>query len=93
MYTRQEKEAVGVGDRYSNMQPTSEPAIDKDLIGKRLDVCFQYFINDGRTKLQWIQGEVKLLSDGENIPNKQGQKACYKAGEAGMILWDKNKEI
>ena len=36
---RLEREAVGVGDRYSNMQPTSAPAIDKGLIGKRLEVC------------------------------------------------------
>ena len=35
--TRLEREAVGVGNIYSNMKPTSEPAIDKYLIGKRLN--------------------------------------------------------
>ena len=33
-----EREAVDVSDRYSNMQPTSAPAIDKVLIRKQMDV-------------------------------------------------------
>ena len=33
-----ERGTVGVGNRYSNMQPTSAPAIDKGLIGKLQDV-------------------------------------------------------
>ena len=89
---RLESEVVGVRDRYSNMQPTSEPAIDKYLFGKRLDVCLQYFFDDGGTELLCIQGGVILVSYGTNIPNKQGLQACYKASEVFMILWDKNNE-
>ena len=70
------REAVGVGNIYSNMRPTSAPAIDKGLIVKRLDICFQYFINDGGTELLWIQGGVILASDGKNIPKKYGQQVC-----------------
>ena len=36
-----ERVSVGFGDRYSKMKLTSVPAIDKGLIGKRLDVCLQ----------------------------------------------------
>ena len=34
-----ERESVGDGDRYSNIQPHSAPAIDTDFIGKRMDFC------------------------------------------------------
>ena len=54
------------------MQPISAPDIDKGLIVKRLDVCLQYFLDDGRTEIFWIKGEVILVSDGTNIPNNQG---------------------
>ena len=76
---RLEREAVGVGDRYSNMQPTSAPAIDKGLIGKRLEVCLQYFIDDDGTEIIQRQGEVTLVLYGTNIRNDQGQQARYKA--------------
>ena len=35
---------------------------------------------------------VILVSDGTNIPNKQGLKACYNVSEDAMISWDQNKE-
>ena len=60
------REEFGVSDIYSNMQPTSAPAIDKVLIGKRLDVCLQYFLNDGETEIRWIQGDLILVSYGGN---------------------------
>ena len=50
--TRLDREVVGAGDRYSNMQPTSAPAIDKYLIRKWLDICLQYFLDDGGTELR-----------------------------------------
>ena len=67
------------------MQPTSKLAIDKDLIGKRLDVFLQYCLDDGGNEILWSQGEVILVSDGGDFPNKQVLKACYKSGEAVMI--------
>ena len=82
-----ERGAVGVVNRYSNMRLTSAPDIDKILIGERLDVCLQYFLDDGGTELSWIQGEVILVPYGTNIPNKQGRQACYKAGKNVMIRW------
>ena len=72
--TKLEREAVGVGNIYYNMQPTSVTAIDKGLIVKRMEVCLQYFLNDGGTELLWIQGEVILVSYGENITNNKVDK-------------------
>ena len=51
-----DREEVGVGNRCSNIQPTSEPAMEKYLIGKRLEICHQYFLNDGGTELCWSKG-------------------------------------
>ena len=84
MHTGLEREAFGAVDRYSNMQPTSSPTIEKYLIDKWIDVLLQYFIDNGRTEILWIKGEVILLSDETNIPNNQGVKACYKYSEAVM---------
>ena len=87
-----DREAVGVGDRYSNIRSNSAPTIDKALIGKRLDICLQYFLDDGRADILCSQGEVILLSDGTNIPKKQCRQACFKADEDVMIRRDKNRE-
>ena len=46
-----EREEVGANNRYSNMQPTPTPAIGKYFIGKWLDVCLHYFIDDNGTEL------------------------------------------
>ena len=66
-----EREEVRVSERYSNMQPTSAPTIDKDLIYKWLGVFLQYFIVDDGTELRLIQGAVILVSEGIKIPKKQ----------------------
>ena len=49
---RLEREFSGMGDRYSELQPTSRPNIDKKLIGKRLDICEKYNFNDGGSELR-----------------------------------------
>ena len=64
----------------------------KGLIGKRLEICLQYFLDDGRTEICWSQGGVISVSDETNIPKNQGKQACYKTGEAVMIHSKKNKE-
>ena len=58
-----EREEVGANNRYSNMQPTSAPAIGKYLIGKRLDFSLHYFIDDNGTEIFWSQGEAILVSE------------------------------
>ena len=90
---RVERELAGFGDRYGNMQPSSMPSVDKKIIGKRLDVCFEYDIEEGGTELRWCQGEVIDISDGLNIVKPGARTSCYKKGEAVMIKWDENKDI
>ena len=68
------------------------PAIDASLVGKRLDVCFEYELDEGGTQLFWSQGEVTLVSNGKNIVIPKKRTACYKAGEAVMIRWDASEE-
>ena len=89
---RVERELAGIGDRYSQMQPLSMPVVDKKLIGKRLDVCFEWNLEEGRTELRWSQGEVVDVSDGSNILKHGARSACYKKGEAVMIRWDEDKD-
>ena len=73
---RLERELAGMGDRYSELQPTSRPTIDKKLIGKRLDICKKYNLNDGGSELRWSQGEVIKVSDGKNILKPGARNAC-----------------
>ena len=50
-----ERKAVSVGDKYSNIQPTLETAIYKELIGKWMYACLQYSLDDVITELLWSQ--------------------------------------
>ena len=56
-----ESEVVGVGNIYYNIQPTSTLAIYKKFIGKWMNVCLQYVIDDDGNEIYWIQGEVILI--------------------------------
>ena len=51
-----ERDSVGISDRYSNIRHTSVLAIYKGLIGKRMYVSLQYFLDDGGTDLFCSQG-------------------------------------
>ena len=90
---RKEREKAGIGDRYENMQPLTMPPVDKRLIGRRLDVCFEWNLVEGGTELRWSQGEVVDVSDGTNILKPGARTACYKKGEAVMIRWDEDQDL
>ena len=75
------------------MQPLSIPPVDKRLIGRRLDVCFEWNLEEGGTELRWSQGEVVDVSDGTNILKPGARTACYKKGEAVMIRWDEDQDL
>ena len=87
-----ERELAGIGDRYSQMQPLSMPVVNKKLIGKRLDVCCEWNLEEGGTELRWSQGEMVDVSDGPNILKPGAHSACYKKGKAVMIRWDADKD-
>ena len=89
---RNTREAVGIGDRYAEMQPSSRPKIDRYLIGKRLDICESYDLDEGGSELRWSQGKVVLISNGSNIVKIGSRIACYKPREAVLICWDGNEE-
>ena len=74
---RQEREQKGIGDIYSELQPHSRPNIDKKLVGKRLDICERYELDEGGSELRWSQGEVVKVSDRSNILKPGARSACY----------------
>ena len=87
-----ERELVGVGDSYANIQPQSMLKIDNSLVGKQLDICVEYTLIEGSTELRWSQGNVILASNGSHIIKLGSRTACYKKGEAVMICWDANPD-
>ena len=83
---RAEREAAGVGDSAAERQQTTAPLVDKALLHRRLEVCFNYDLADGSgSEPRWSAGEVVLISDGTKCPIP---RAKFEAGEAVMIRWD-----
>ena len=80
----------GIGDRISEMQPLSMPAINSRMLGMRLAICEAYDLKKGGIELRWSQGEVVKISNGTNILKSGARSACYKTGEAVMMKWDAN---
>ena len=74
------------------MQPISQPKIDKNLIGRRLDVCDKYDLEEGGTEIRWSQGEVIAISDGFNMLKLGARTVKFKLGESVMINWDANPD-
>lgn len=87
-----DREARGEGDRYAECQPTARPAVDKGLLGKRLEIyCeYKYLDGDGSEPL-WCPGKVVAVSDGSNMPKPPPARSNYAKGEAAMIEWDANE--
>ena len=92
---RTEREAAGLGDRYSELQPTTRPD-PSTLVGKRLDFCCSYELEEGGSELRWSQGEVLKVSDGTNMPKPtlpDGRSAGkYAKGTAVLVRWDSNRK-
>ena len=88
--TRNNREAAGVGDRHADLQPMSRPNIDQHLLGKRLDVCEKYVLEEGGSELRWSQGIVIKVSNGSNILKPGARTAKFKKGEGVLIRWDAN---
>lgn len=64
-----ELEEKGYGDRFADMQQCSAPAIDKNLVGKKIEVLCEYYEEDGTPFFCWAKGVV------EGIPSKGGKKS------------------
>jgi hypothetical protein len=63
-----ELEEKGFGDRFANMQQRLAPKVDMSLKGKRLEVLYRYFEEDGTPFFCW----GKCTVDG--IPEKEAKK-------------------
>ena len=61
------------------------------MVGKRLDVCERYELDEGGSELRWSQGKLLSVSDGSNILKPGARSACFSRGEAVLIQWDENK--
>ena len=61
-----------------NMQLSSMSLVDKIFIGKRSNVCFDYYLKEGGTELRWCLGEVVDVSDGLNILKPGSHTSSYK---------------
>ena len=49
---KSERESVRIGDPYVEMYPLSMPKIDNSMVGKRLDICEQYSLEEGGNELR-----------------------------------------
>ena len=85
---QQERVDEGLDDVCEFLQPTTMPQVDRDLVGKRLDVCCKCLLEEGGEVLRWCQGEVLSVSNGDNIVKPGKFKVCHKQGEAVMFQWD-----
>ena len=92
--TIRDRESLGKGDIYSELQPPVMPDV-ADLLGERIDVLCSYDLENGSTDLRWCQGLVNEISDGSNMVQlgKRTKSKCYDANKAVMVLWDPIPEL
>ena len=58
---RDEREAQGEGDRWSEMQQLTPPEIDKDLVGFQIEMRFVAYGDDGSQFGDWFRGTVRKI--------------------------------
>ena len=58
---RDEREARGEGDRWSEMQQSTPPEIDKNLVGFRIEMRFAAYGDDGSQFGDWFRGTVRKI--------------------------------
>ena len=87
--TWQERESQGIGSMHSEMQQKVAPALDDELIGKRIDYLAEFELDDKGTEkdLRWCSGVVERVCDGTWVQPGCRTK-CYKVGEAAEMFWD-----
>ena len=69
------------------LQPDEPPPFDQQLVGKRLEVLWKYFVSDSETKephMVWSTGRVVRVADG--LTDKRSKRA-RKILPAGAVLW------
>ena len=79
---RKEREDIGIGSMYSEMQPRNRPKIDTTFVGTRIEVLFMFDILDRdepEKALRWCQGKVVKVLENKKIPTVE-------------VLWDPIEE-
>ena len=66
------------------------PSIGTDLVGKRIEVCFEYTLPTGRKELKWCPGEVIKVLSGSNHVLPVSKKSKKQVGTEAKIRWDAN---
>ena len=76
----------GIQDEVEYVQPLQAPKFTQALVGKRLEICWRYFLN-GEPQLIWTPVRVARVADG--LTDKTSSRA-RKILPAGMLLiaWD-----
>jgi hypothetical protein len=74
------------------MQDPNPPPVDESLVGFRIEMCFEFDIDDeGKEKdYRWCTGVVERVSDGTWViptPSGRGRK-CYEENGAIEVFWD-----
>ena len=67
------------------------PSFNADLIGKRLEVCFEYTLDTGVKELKWCPGEVISISDGSKFMKPGSKRTKLKGSQETNIRWDANQ--
>ena len=84
--TKAQREAKGVGDSYQSRQG-SMPALDENLIGKRLEVVFHYTLPEG------VFGEALMWCSGEVVDLDPRPYTTFPKGKSATIRWDANDRV
>ena len=79
---QKEREDIGIGSIYSEMEPPNRPKIDNTFVGTRIEVIFMFEILDRdepEKALRWCQGKVVKVLENIKIPTVE-------------VLWDPIEE-
>ena len=66
------------------------PTISTDLVGKRIEVCFEYILKTGSNELRWCRGEVLAILSQTNHVTPVSKNSKKQAGILAKIRWDAN---
>ena len=78
---QERREADGFGDQLMEMQQTSMPKINNNLIGYLIEMLFEYNDPDGST-LRWCQGKVlSVVRESNNLVEIEWNDDCVNSNE------------
>ena len=67
------------------------PSISTDLVGKRIEVCYEYTLPTGRKQLKWCPGKVISILGVQNCVTPVSKNSKKQSGKETKIRWDANR--